>query len=109
MIKKFKGRDFLSLGDSDKIQRTDKVLELGYPLGQYYLKGATTLCDLSDGTCREAEDQCVEEIEGRLVEEYCEQIEDPTDPYGVLASHEDYDCPNGCSDGACIFNETTST
>lgn len=32
---------FLALGDSDKIRRTDSVLVLGYPLGQYRLKSVT--------------------------------------------------------------------
>ncbi len=32
---------FLMLGDSDIVQRTDKVLVLGYPLGQYRMKSTT--------------------------------------------------------------------
>lgn len=32
---------FLSLGDSDLLKRTDSVLVLGYPLGQYRVKSAT--------------------------------------------------------------------
>jgi len=32
---------FLSFGDSDLVQRTDNVLVLGYPLGQYRLKSTT--------------------------------------------------------------------
>lgn len=31
----------LEFGDSDKISRTDKILVLGYPLGQHYLKSTT--------------------------------------------------------------------
>jgi len=31
----------LTFGDSDKVYRTDKVLVLGYPLGQHYLKSTT--------------------------------------------------------------------
>jgi serine protease Do len=32
---------FLELGDSDNVLRTDKVIVLGYPLGQHYLKATT--------------------------------------------------------------------
>ncbi len=32
---------FLHLGDSDLVQRTDNILVLGYPLGQYRLKSTT--------------------------------------------------------------------
>ncbi len=32
---------FLMLGDSDSVQRTDKVLVLGYPLGQHSMKSTT--------------------------------------------------------------------
>lgn len=35
------GISFLPLGDSDTIMRTEPVLVLGYPLGQYNLKGST--------------------------------------------------------------------
>jgi len=41
-IRKQIGRvPFLMLGDSDVVQRTDKVLVLGYPLGQHHLKSTT--------------------------------------------------------------------
>ncbi len=32
---------FLSCGNSDQVRRTDKILSLGYPLGQYRLKSST--------------------------------------------------------------------
>lgn len=32
---------WIPLGDSDTVQRTDKILVLGYPLGQYRLKSST--------------------------------------------------------------------
>lgn len=32
---------YLTFGDSDKVYRTDKILVLGYPLGQHYLKSTT--------------------------------------------------------------------
>lgn len=35
------GIPFLTFGDSDLVQRTDNVLVLGYPLGQYRLKSTT--------------------------------------------------------------------
>ena len=35
------GIPFLTFGDSDYVQRTDSVLVLGYPLGQYRLKSTT--------------------------------------------------------------------
>lgn len=41
-IKKQVGRiPFLLLGDSDVVQRTDRVLVLGYPLGQHNMKSTT--------------------------------------------------------------------
>lgn len=33
--------DYLELGDSDAVVRTEPILALGYPLGQYNLKGST--------------------------------------------------------------------
>lgn len=38
---KMGGIPFLNFGDSDFVQRTDSVLVLGYPLGQYRLKSTT--------------------------------------------------------------------
>ena len=41
IIEQFNGFNYLKLGNSDAITRTDSVLALGYPLGQRRLKSAT--------------------------------------------------------------------
>ena len=41
MQKTLGGIAYFSLGDSDHIKRTESILALGYPLGQYRLKSAT--------------------------------------------------------------------
>lgn len=41
IFEQVKNIPFLALGDSDTVRHTDKVLVMGYPLGQYHLKSTT--------------------------------------------------------------------
>lgn len=61
----------------------------------YYLKGITSICyrNEPDSTCKAATDMCKNNDE--LVEYYCNEGNNDI-------NMQEYVCPNGCKDGACI-------
>ncbi len=68
----------------------------------YYTRGSVSACSSSSGTgggsgtCTFGTDSC---NENKLLEGYCD---------GNKVATENYNCPNGCSDGACIKPECQS-
>ncbi len=64
---------YLVFGDSDKIERSDELLALGFPLGQEALKSCT-------GVVSGREHITITTGRGRLVESRCIQVSTPINP-----------------------------